>query len=104
MFDTNLLLPPQIPHTQKLIDSINLNGFSVDMSMMGTGKTYVGASMAKNLSLPIVIVCPKISINTWSRVCALFSIKPEVIINYEKLMRGSTPYLKYNKKAYVKFQ
>ena len=95
------LLPPQVPHTKKLIDSINTNGFSVDMSDLGTGKTYVAASMALNLNVPVVVVCPKISMHTWNAVFKLFGITPYAVINYEKLIRGSTIYLKYKKKLYV---
>jgi len=95
------LLPPQIPHTKKLLDSINTNGFSVDMSDLGTGKTYVAASLALNLNVPVVVVCPKISMHTWNAVFKLFGITPYAVINYEKLIRGSTMYLKYKKKLYV---
>lgn len=95
------LLEPQKEHTKLLVDSIYLNGFCVDMSMLGTGKTYVAASVAKNMNIPVVVICPKISIHNWNNVFNIFGIKPTIIINYEKLMRGNTPYMKYDKKAYI---
>ena len=99
--NTDNLFEPQKAHAKVLLDSIYLNGFCVDMSMLGTGKTFVAASVAKNLNIPIVIICPKISITMWNKVLDIFNIKPHIIINYEKLMRGSTAYLKYDKKAYI---
>lgn len=95
------LLEPQKAHTTKLLDSIYLNGFAFDASPTGTGKTFCASSVAKNLNLPVVVICPKISRKTWHDTLAIFGIKATVIINYEKLTRGNTEHYKFNKKEYV---
>ena len=95
------LLEPQKPHTKALLDSIYLNGFAFDASPTGTGKTYCACSVAKNINLPIVVICPKISRKTWRDTMAIFGVKPFLIINFEKMIRGNTPYYKYDREKYV---
>lgn len=99
--DITNLLPPQVPHTKNLIDSIHLNGFAFDASPTGTGKTYCAGSVARNMNLPVIVICPKVAKKTWSDTLKLFGINPYLIINYEKLIRGNTPYYTFNKKEYV---
>lgn len=98
---TENLLEPQKPHIKKLIDSIYQNGYAFDASPTGTGKTYCAAAIAKNLNVPIVVVCPKTARANWNRILGEFGIKPQLVINYEKLIRGNTKYYKFNKKEYV---
>jgi hypothetical protein len=95
------LLEPQKVHAKTLLDSIYLNGFAFDASPTGTGKTYTACSVAKNLNLPVVVVCPKVSRKNWRDVMALYGVKPFLIINYEKMIRGNTPYYKYDNEKYV---
>ncbi len=95
-----LLLPPQIPHTYKLLDSLYLNGFAFDASHGGTGKTYCASAIARTISLPIVVICPKISRKMWRDVLGLFGVTAHVIINYEKLIRFGTKHYTVNKKDY----
>ena len=89
------LFPPQIPHSQRLIDSLYLNGVAADLSETGTGKSYVSAWIAKHFNSPVVIICPKVVINTWHDVLAGFGIRPHAVINFEKLTRGNTEYLTF---------
>jgi len=95
---SSLLLPPQIPHVETLLESLMLNGHASDLSEMGTGKTYSACAVIKECQLPVFIVCPKAVIKSWEKVLALFNITPIAIINYEKLSRGNTKYYKYIKK------
>lgn len=90
----NLLLP-QRDHAVKILNSLFLNGVAADLSETGTGKTYVSAWVAKNLNVPIVVVCPKVVKRTWEGVLANFGIKAHVVVNYEKLMRGNTKFLTF---------
>lgn len=97
LLDTTGLLAPQIPHALSLLNSIYLNGFACDLSETGTGKTYVGSWIAKQYNAPIVIFCPKSVMPEWDRILKLFGVKPSIMMNLEKLMRGGTPYVKYGK-------
>ena len=94
-FDFSKLLPPQREHAIKLIDSLYTNGVAFDASQTGCGKTYVATWIAKNLNSPVVVICPKIVINSWKTVFSEFGIKAHVIINYEKLVRGNTEHLSF---------
>ena len=92
------LLPPQIPHVQTLVDSLYLNGFATDASETGTGKMYCAAAVAREVNTPVVIVCPKAVIPQWERVITLFNLKPMALVNFEKLARGNTRWMKWKKK------
>ena len=99
IFNTNGLLAPQIPHVERLLQSLKTHGVATDMSEVGTGKSYCAAALAREFkNLPLVLICPKIVIPTWGKVLKKFGVKPNISINYEKLCRGNTPYLKYFKK------
>lgn len=97
--DTTGLLPPQIPHAKKLLDSLYLNGIACDLSEGGCGKTYSAAWIAKQFNVPLVVICPKSVKTTWKRVLESFGVKATVLVSYEKLVRGSTPHLTYRKES-----
>lgn len=94
-FDTSKLLEPQKNHALRLLESLYINGAACDLSETGTGKSYVAAWIAKNFNSPVVIICPKVVINSWHNVLKEFGIKAHVVINYEKLTRGNTQYLSF---------
>lgn len=93
--NVDLLLTPQREHAVNLLNSLYINGVASDQSETGTGKSYVAAWIAKTLNSPVVIVCPKIMIPTWNKVLQYFGIKAQVVINYEKLIRGNTEHLTF---------
>jgi superfamily II DNA or RNA helicase len=93
--NVELLLPPQREHAVNLLNSLYINGVACDQSETGTGKTYVAAWIAKNLNSPVVIVCPKVVIPSWTKVLSYFGIKAHCLINYEKLIRGNTEHLSF---------
>lgn len=95
--DTTGLLEPQIPHAMKLLDSLYLNGVACDLSETGTGKTYAASWIAKQFNAPLVVIGPKSVLPTWKKVLANFNVQATVLINFEKLMRGGTPYVKFSK-------
>lgn len=97
-FDTSGLLGPQGDHALRILNSLCLNGVAADMSETGCGKTYVAAKVASVINKPIVVVCPKMVIPKWHKTLAEYGVKASLIINYEKLCRGNTPYLKYDKR------
>lgn len=95
--DTTGLLEPQFKHVQKLVDSLYLNGFAVDMSETGTGKTYAAAAVIRELNRPFAVICPKSVIHQWNNILSAFKLKANTVINYEKLGRGNTKYMKWKK-------
>ena len=94
---TKGLLPPQVPHTKKLIDSLYRNGYALDMSETGTGKTYAAAGVIREMNRPAVVICPKNVIPAWQRVLKSFKLKGTIIVNYEKLGRGNTEWMRWKK-------
>ena len=95
MIDTQGLLEPQVPHSQTLIDSLYLNGFALDLSETGCGKTYAASAIARAMNAPLVVIAPKMVLPVWEKVLAKFGVKAYLLINYEKICRGNTIHLKY---------
>lgn len=95
--DPTGLLQPQLPHVKRLIDSLYINGFAMDMSSTGTGKTYCAASVAREMTLPFVVIAPKAVLPAWARVLRQFNLIPLSLINYEKIGRGNTELMKWKK-------
>jgi len=89
------LLEPQREHSVKLLNSLYLNGISVDSSECGIGKTHCASWVAKQYNVPIIVICPKIVISTWEKVLLSFGLKAHLIVNYEKIVRGGTTHLTY---------
>lgn len=103
--NTTGLLPPQIQHVKNLVDSIYANGFALDMSETGTGKSYSAAAVARELGCdstrPLVLIAPKTVLPQWSKILANFNLKPLVAINYEKIGRGNTTHMKWKKQKCI---
>lgn len=97
MFKSGLLLGEQVAHSKTLLDSLYLNGVANDLSETGTGKTFCSVAIAGVLKRPVVVICPKPIRNKWTSLLKTAGIKPELVINYEKLIRGNTKWLKYDK-------
>jgi hypothetical protein len=97
MFKNGLLIGDQVPHAKTLLDSLFLNGVANDLSETGCGKTYVAVAIAELLKRPVVVICPKPVRNKWLSLLKTYGIKPELVLNYEKLIRGNTKWLKYDK-------
>ena len=93
MFKTGLLIGEQEPHAKTLLDSLHLNGVANDLSETGCGKTYVAVAIAEAMRRPVVVVCPKPVRNKWASLLKTWGVKAELILNYEKLIRGNTKYL-----------
>lgn len=92
--DLSKLLEPQREHAVKLLNSLYVNGVAADLSDTGTGKTYSACWIALQMRVPVLILCPKIMIRTWENTLKYFGIKGSVI-NYDKMIRGTTPYMRY---------
>lgn len=86
------LLPYQVPHEARMLRAFNELGYAVDGSDPGTGKTYVGSSIATKLNMPVLVACPKVSVPVWRRVLQGFGVEVIDVVNFEKLRTGNTPY------------
>jgi|SRR5579862_183949 len=98
-FNTKGLLKPQEPHAELLNNSLENNGVSGDLSGTGMGKTFVAAAIARARGKKFGIISPKLNIPKWLATCKAFGVKPEFVINYEKLARGNTDLYKYKVKG-----
>lgn len=98
-FNTDGLLEPQKEHATKLCDSLFNNGVAWDGSETGCGKMYVGSSIARNFDGPIVVIAPKLILRRWKQVLNSFGKEAILYINFEKLCRGNTKWLKYRQAA-----
>lgn len=67
------------------------------MSETGTGKTYAAAAVIRELNRPFAVICPKSVIHQWKGILDGFKLKPVVMVNYEKLVRGNTKWMKWKK-------
>tara|TARA_R100001015_G_C4635334_1_gene204717 strand:+ start:1325 stop:2734 length:1410 start_codon:yes stop_codon:yes gene_type:complete len=87
---------------QRLING----GNSLDSSQMGTGKTVVGARLAKTLLdlgeiTGVAVICPKAVFPSWEAELKECGVDPIFILNLEKLRTGKTGYVsKYGKKTF----
>jgi hypothetical protein len=91
------LLEPQIPHVTRLLQSINENNYALDLSETGTGKTYVASAAMRALERPFFVICPKTVIPCWEKVLASFGVKATAIVNYEKICRGTSRWMRWKK-------
>ena len=95
IFDTTGLLKPQEEHAYRLVESLANNGIAWDGSATGTGKTFSACAVIRHMKKKFVVICPKLAIPQWNGVLEKFGLKPEFIINFEKLARGNTKHYKY---------
>lgn len=86
------LLKAQIPHTGRLCAALWKYGSALDASETGTGKTYCGMALARELGLVPAIVCPKSVIPSWKKVAAYFGIRPYFVSNYEACKSKKFPH------------
>ena len=98
-FNTDGLIGPQPLHARKLWESILNNGFALDLSETGCGKTYAAAAVARALPNPLVLIAPKTVLRTWVKILTDFGVKPKLVINYELIGRGNTKWMKFKKQS-----
>ena len=92
------LLEPQIPHLNRLLESIEENNYAFDLSETGTGKTYIASALVRSLDRPFFVICPKTIIPQWNVILDLFKIKPTAVINYERICRGTSRWMRWRRR------
>ena len=88
------LLPHQVAHVGRLNAIWSERCFYLDTSPMGTGKTHAAAWLIRQRAFAhVIIVCPLAVKSMWTRVLALYGVKPDVVVTYETLRskRGCQP-------------
>jgi superfamily II DNA or RNA helicase len=73
---------------------------ALDSSHTGVGKTVIASHVAKEMDIPVAVVCPKIVIPHWERELKEVGITPIFVLNYEKLKRGNKFLVKAGKKIF----
>jgi superfamily II DNA or RNA helicase len=91
------LFPKQRESVDFLKDALRSYNGALDSSHTGVGKTVIASYVAKEMGVPVVIVCPKIVIPHWERELAEVGVVPLFITNYEKLKRGNQHLIKVGK-------
>lgn len=93
----------QIPAVGGLVASLLSNGFALDASDTGTGKTYTSIKTAMLTNLQPAIVCTKTNIYDWRKVCEIFKVNPVFIFNWEscrgKVFRSGGKVIKISQPA-----
>ena len=100
------LFPPQKEAHDFFVDRILDGRNTLDSSQMGTGKTVVGARIAKTLLDKghienVAVICPKAVFPSWQAELAECGIDPLFVLNVEKLRTGKSGHVtKVGKKSF----
>jgi superfamily II DNA or RNA helicase len=89
MVSLDKLRPHQVEPVRHLVSILRARQSAVDLSDMGTGKTFVACAVAAELQLPTMVVVPKVAVTAWERAAAHFDER-FTVIGYEKLRTGKT--------------
>lgn len=88
------LRPHQIAPAERLLEILRAHKSGLDLSVTGSGKTFVAAAVASALKKPFLVVAPKISLTQWERAGEHFGDSFS-ILSYEHLRYGSTQFGKW---------
>jgi superfamily II DNA or RNA helicase len=83
----------QKTHVAKLQKILDTHSAVLDSSDCGTGKTYVGAELARLHKGPVLVVAPLATLPFWRAIMKDRGV-PAGFINYEKLRTGRTEFVK----------
>jgi hypothetical protein len=84
----------------RILDSV---GASLDGTGCGGGKTVIASAVASRYGIPVAVICPKSVIAKWEDTLAAFGVRPQFVLNPEKLRTGRTPWLKKETKKAFKW-
>ena len=100
-FIKSKLLDYQIIHCNNMISAFDNTNITIDASDTGTGKTYCSLALCKHYDLKPIIICPKSVIDNWKTVSEFFNVVPEIIINYEQLIKSKNNYSFFNDNKWI---
>lgn len=81
----------QVEPFKHLLAVLQTAGSAVDLSDMGTGKTFVACAVSTALKIPTLVVCPDIAQTAWKEAAAVFG-ETLSVIGYEMLRTGRSPF------------
>lgn len=85
-----LLMHHQVDHYQRMLTLLRRVHAAVDVSLMGCGKTYVAAMVARHTGWPLLVVGPPMSRTTWERASAHCDV-PLYFYTHHFVYSGSVP-------------
>jgi len=81
----------QFPAIRALALALDRYDGALDAADTGIGKTAVACAVGKLMDRTLFVICPKNVIPPWQRMAKLFGVRC-VVINYEMLRTGKTPF------------
>jgi len=81
--------PYQNEGIQKLLTSVQKVGAGLDMSDMGTGKTWKALFIAKRMAAPVVVICPAVTKVQWRDAAHKVGVELLACESYQKCVRGT---------------
>jgi hypothetical protein len=82
-YSGSTLMKHQVQHAQRLLKFIRGRNVVADTSEEGLGNSHVAACNAQQLDLPLMIFCPKNSINFWYNIATSYGVRVVTVTNYE---------------------
>ena len=79
----------QIAGIDRLFNSIVRWGAALDMSDMGTGKTWKALFLAKRAKAPVGIICPAVTKTQWLDAADKVGVEVKFCESYQKAIRGT---------------
>lgn len=87
---TVTLMPHQVEHTARIVETLQLYGAAIDSSEMGTGKTYVAIRTAQLLGASaVVVVCPNAVERKWCKLMGGARTETALVTTYTMLARSA---------------
>lgn len=75
----------QATHYERCKRMLTSQGFYIDQSVMGSGKTYVALALAQSLGLTLMVVGPKSSLAMWEEKAAEYRVPMHSTLSYPSL-------------------
>lgn len=92
------LLKYQPPLVQVIVRAMDMFGASLNGCGTGVGKTFITLGAAREMGIPLLVVCPKNIIGDWKDAAKKMGVKLAGVVGWEKLKYGGTDFLKWDKK------
>lgn len=76
----------QTEHFGRLLDILLRSLFYVDLSVMGTGKTYVTSKILQHYGFTsCIVVCPKSAVSVWTDIIQSYNLPVVMVSSYQSL-------------------